>query len=152
MIAPNELLFVQMQRRSRAYCFTANVPDGEDPDILDENTKIDGASYQVWQYERAPTTGQIHIQGYVYFANPRYLQAVKTLIYDWCGIQAHLEVAMGTPEQNKEYCSKDESRLAGPYEVGSTRSFWDLVDNVVVISYDYPQFFCVNLVNRGYLL
>lgn len=35
--------------------------------------------------------------------------------------RSHLEPAKGSPEQNRTYCSKPETRLRGPYEFGTIR-------------------------------
>lgn len=84
------------------------------------NQQIDASDYCVWQYEIAPTTGKVHIQGYVVFTGRKRLGSVKKIIKDWCGVNAHLEVARGTPTQNRTYCTKDETRYPGtePVEFG----------------------------------
>lgn len=100
--------------RSRGWTFTANLPEGE-YDILEKGF---GADYMVWQYEMVT---RLHIQGYVYFTNARSMKVVKRDIKDWCGVDAHMEKTRGTPEHNKTYCTKEESRVHGPYEEGVRR-------------------------------
>lgn len=99
--------------RARGWCFTANLPDEDEIDTLEE--PIPGVHYMVWQYEEK---SHRHIQGYAYWKNQRTMSAAKKSIFQWCGVQAHLEKAMGTPLENKTYCTKEESRIAGPYEFG----------------------------------
>lgn len=119
--------------RARGWSFTANVPIGdEDRHINDPITEAIGdVRYMCWQYERE---GHLHIQGYVYFGQPRSMKGAKEAIHAWCGIQAHMEVSRGSPAQNKHYCSKPvanceckhcappnkpvPTRVAGPYEFG----------------------------------
>lgn len=95
--------------RKRAWCFTVNLPDDEDIEEIEQ--PIPNVEYMIWQYEEV---NHRHIQGYVYFNNARAFNSVKKLIKDWAGgIQPHVEVAGGSPMQNEEYCSKEESRIAG---------------------------------------
>lgn len=101
--------------RSRGWSFTANIPEG-DYDILEAGFKAD---YLVWQYEME---GHLHIQGYVYFNDAKTMASVKKRIFKWCGVQAHLEKARGTPAENKTYCTKEETRVHGPWEQGMM--FW----------------------------
>lgn len=103
-----------LARRARGWCFTANLPDGQ-VELLD--SKIPTSKYCVYQYESGTHR---HIQGYVYFENARTGKSVKKAIKDWCGIDAHLEVAKGSPQQNKEYCTKEDTRIEGttPVEHG----------------------------------
>jgi len=52
--------------------------------------------------------GTPHLQGYVEFTRPTRMEAVKTIL----GTRtAHLEIARGTPAQNKEYCNKENNIL-----------------------------------------
>lgn len=112
----------ETRTQSRIWCFTkqaeeeservawplateANLPlENPDPD------KIQGLFYQV---ERAPTTGQLHLQGFVVFKKKVRFTTVKNLFPG-----AHLEKARGTQEQNIEYCSKSASKVCGPFKVG----------------------------------
>lgn len=71
--------------------------------------------YLVFQLERGEE-GTLHIQGYVRFTHPKKLQAAKNAIV--C-TEAHMEVAQGNEEQCKLYCTKNDTRQAGPWEFGS---------------------------------
>lgn len=117
--------------RSLGWCFTANIPQyWERPEGVFEDL-IQEAEYMVCQIEKAPTTGQLHIQGYIWFQSARTLQSVKNKIKEWCGIEAHLEKARGSPQQNKDYCTKEESRVDGPWEMGSPSAAFDWLKWVI---------------------
>jgi len=47
--------------------------------------------------------GTNHIQGYVYFKNPRHFEGVKSIL----GNRIHLEYSKGNAEQNFKYCTKE---------------------------------------------
>lgn len=65
------------------------------------------------QRERCPTTERIHWQGYIRFASPCRFAAIQTWLPG-----AHIENAKGNETQNIAYCTKEESRIDGPYEIG----------------------------------
>lgn len=94
--------------RSRGWCFTQH--------NLHEVPHWDASSmcYLVYQKEEAPQTKKVHYQGYVYFRNPRNMSAVQALYPG-----AHLEIAKGSPTDNKTYCTKIETRVEGPWEKGN---------------------------------
>ena len=73
--------------------------------------------YAIWQHEKGEN-GTEHIQGYVVFVGKKRLQWVRNN----CDEQAHWEPRNGTHEQAKAYCSKEESRLDGPWTWGSDAS------------------------------
>lgn len=83
--------------KARAFCFTLN-----NPTLLDE-TNIEALEYGYLVYGRevAPTTGTVHLQGYIQFKNPRSIKAVGGL-FKW-----HVEVAKGDSAKNFAYCSKE---------------------------------------------
>lgn len=76
------------------------------------------------QKERCPDTKEIHLQGFVYFANARTLVAAKkwlTTKADFCD-RVHLATMRGTVDQSRKYCSKEESRLDEGYiELGNQK-------------------------------
>lgn len=101
----------QTETRSRAWCFTLNNPSDEAGPYLNDVFSKDCA-YLVYQKEKGES-GTVHYQGYFYFNNARRFSAVKKALPD-----AHLEAAKGSPIQNRDYCTKDEGRLDGPFEFG----------------------------------
>jgi len=95
-------------RRSQYWVFTLNNPDRDDgprtwPDV----------QYCVWQKERG-AEGTEHLQGYVVFVKNKQLSWLKKN----CGTQVHWEPRKGTHEQARDYCQKEESRVAGPWTTG----------------------------------
>lgn len=77
----------------------------------------------VGQLERSPTTGKRHVQAYVIFVRPQQLSAVKRLFGT-----AHLEISRGSPQDNKTYCTKAETRVAtddGGFQFEVTCANWD---------------------------
>lgn len=93
--------------RSRAWCFTINNPN--------EVGSPQGWTYDylVYQLEKG-AEGTPHLQGYVYFPNPLRLTSLKKL-----DARAHWLPAKGSALQNKAYCTKEDTRIEGPFEFGS---------------------------------
>jgi len=91
-----------MAPRSRKFCFTWNNYPDDHGAILDAL----GYQYLIYGYEEAPTTGTPHLQGFVYFENARSRDRLRNELAG-CSI----EIANGTPEQNIDYCTKDEQYL-----------------------------------------
>lgn len=94
-------------KRVERWCFTLNNPGNFVPPSLD------CVAYMVFQEEVAPATGTEHLQGYVRFKMRKDLSAVKKV---WGGTPmegAHWCVSEGTEEQNRHYCTKEESRKPG---------------------------------------
>ncbi|AUM61658.1 Rep [uncultured virus] len=129
---------------ARAWCFTVNNPEF---DILyPDGLEGSGIQYLVYQKELG-AEGTPHLQGYVYFRTTKKLSAIKKLTFRTPERinrkpfeRAHLEISRGTPEENKTYCTKDDTRIAGPWEMGEmpkkSGSRTDLADaiNAVVAS------------------
>lgn len=69
----------------------------------------------VVQLERCPTTGRAHYQGYLRLDIKCRIQRAKTVIGN---NTVHLEPRAGTHEQAAAYCSKEETRVAGPWRFG----------------------------------
>jgi len=91
--------------RARSYVFTFNNPPDElfnNDDALDAWLHGLGGKYSVAGRENAPTSGTPHLQGYIQFANPRSVAAVRKLIAG-----CHVEIAKGSPIQCRKYCVKD---------------------------------------------
>lgn len=65
-------------------------------------SKDESVRYAVFGKEVAPTTGTPHLQGYLSFKSQKRFNAVQKLL----PAGAHIEAAKGTPQQNREYCTK----------------------------------------------
>ncbi len=68
--------------------------------------------YLVWQKERA-TSGTLHFQGYVLFSCVKKLSGVKKF-----DSSAHWEPRRGSHLEAKTYCTKEDTRVEGPFEFG----------------------------------
>lgn len=71
--------------------------------------------YLVYQMEETPKTGKMHLQGYVQFKSRHKLGAVKELLESKT---IHIEKARGSADENKAYCTKEDTRVMGPWEFG----------------------------------
>lgn len=91
--------------KARGYMLTINNPKLSDYNAI----KNDDHEYVIYQTEKVTT---VHIQGFVYYKNPRSFGAMKKKYPT-----AHIEIARNVNDCIK-YCSKDESRVSGPYENG----------------------------------
>lgn len=85
-------------RRSRGWCFTLNNYTPEHEALL---AAIDCA-YIIYGRE-VGEQGTPHLQGFIYFSNPRAFNGVKAILPPG----SHLEDSRGSVAQNVEYCSKD---------------------------------------------
>jgi len=106
-------------KRSRAWVFTIHCKWSEQykeytPKVLIDEERV---RYCIYQLELTPTTGRYHWQGYIEYKNPISMQGVKKSLDV---SSAHLEIARGNVFQNKEYCSKEASRVEGPWEFGES--------------------------------
>lgn len=71
--------------------------------------------YMIYQEELAPTTGTHHLQGFIRFTRRIPFASIAVSL---SGLSPHLEVARGTPAENRKYCSKDTFPGAERYEYG----------------------------------
>lgn len=93
-----------------------NVEENNNHEFLVDNAKLNKVVvYLVYQLERAPTTNALHYQGYISFSKSIQMPRVKKILLS---DKVHLEISKGTPEQNKVYCTKDDTRFKGPWEYG----------------------------------
>lgn len=67
-------------------------------------------TYGVGQVERG---SHLHFQFYLSLSKRSVLKTMKKI-----NGSAHWEVARGSPKQNKAYCTKEDTRVSGPWEVG----------------------------------
>lgn len=72
-----------------------------------------GGRYLVFQEEMG-ASGNHHLQGYIEMPSPCRHTKFRDILPG-----AHWEVARGTGQQCKDYCTKADTRISGPYEVGT---------------------------------
>lgn len=101
-------IFGDANVRTEYWVFTINNPTPSDkPDSFKD------VQYMVWQLERG-ANGTPHYQGYVVFKNRKR--------FDWVRKQNARAVwasRKGNHQQAKDYCTKADTRVDGPWEVGS---------------------------------
>lgn len=92
--------------QSKFWVFTINNPESDEvpKEFID-------TQYCVWQREEVGTP---HLQGYVIFNTQKRISWLKS----HCHPTAHWEKREGTHDQAKAYCTKEDSRKAGPWETG----------------------------------
>lgn len=83
--------------RHRNFCFTHNNYDNTD---LEDHIEC---RYIGYSKEVAPTTGTLHLQGWISFTNARTFKQVVKLMPG-----CHIEVMHGSIAQNETYCSKSD--------------------------------------------
>ena len=81
----------------KRWCFTINNPTEDDETKLEHSFSEDKVYYLVVGKEIAPTTGTIHLQGFVHLKIRRTFQYMSKLF-----AKAHWEAAKGTDQQNQE--------------------------------------------------
>ncbi len=97
-------------RRVTRWCFTLNNPKIF-PSELEAKFK-DKAKYLVFQMEEGEDKTR-HFQGYVRLKTNQRLSYMKKILP-----RAHWIPANGSDQQNKVYCTKEDGRLEGPWELG----------------------------------
>lgn len=97
--------------RTRNIMFTVFPSDFEELRLLDPSL-WPHCKFAVWQLEMCPDTHRLHYQGYAEFAQP-----MSHIALHQCeGLEtAHFEARQGTAQQAKKYCTKDDSRVDGPW-------------------------------------
>lgn len=87
------------------WCWTLYLPQ------LPEIKHHPDIQYCVYQTEKCPRTGRIHLQGFLQLKNRKRRSTVKKIIgYN----EVHVEPMRGTPQQASDYCEKQDSKLPGP--------------------------------------
>ena len=83
--------------RARGFCVTDFILD---PTFW--GNYVSKTEYVVCGLETCPKTGKQHYQIYMYFKNARSVNAVRKDLSP-----RHVEIAKGTPEENRKYCTKE---------------------------------------------
>lgn len=93
--------------RAKYWCFTLNNPTPQEKEDLLKVPQLPNVEYLVFGHETG-AEGTPHLQGYVIWKAACRFTTVKSRLGS---ARYHLEVARGSPAQNRDYCTKD-----GQYE------------------------------------
>lgn len=104
--------------QARRYVLTLNNPaeNGFESDeaMCDYIQSLEHFKYSMFQREKGHETGTEHFQIFIIFTVGKRFKTIKNLFP-----KAHIEKAQGTNVQARDYCSKSDTRLSGPYELGT---------------------------------
>ena len=106
------------------WCFTLNNPSEKKISPASFQAKLqqlhdDGRiTYAVFQQERGKQDKTVHFQGYIQLTKKGRLTWLKANIDP----TAHWEACNGSIQDNIDYCTKDDTREAGPWHVGEVQA------------------------------
>ncbi len=114
---------IKLTAQRRNWCFTKNNPEQPFTTHATFANAIQIACgqrfrYLVFQLEKS-ATGTLHYQGYLELSRPvRLSWLIKNLF------QAHWSGRLGTRDQARNYCMKDDTRVpdSGPWEIGDFKA------------------------------
>ena len=106
-----------MSTPSKNYMFTIQYT-GEPPVVSSADAVLEHASYMVYQSEMAPTTGQLHLQGFIHLKSFRRPKGVKEIICSLFSVSsAHITKGDGKAGAMSDYCQKEDTRVPGTQPV-----------------------------------
>lgn len=129
--------------------FTENIPE---PDMTD-------LQFVIFQKEACPTSGRIHLQGYAetkrQLTVKQFTKALRTDVN-----VSGVERRRGSQQQAIDYCSKEDTRVEGPWQFGERKPYqerdrtdlhaiWELINGASIseIAEEHPKQFIQY--NRG---
>lgn len=119
--------------QTRDWCFTLHFDNEEmaynlSGRAVSDNFKVDkpGFKYVIYQLERGEDTGRLHWQGFIRFTKHTPYDTVQGYFDEECvhpyNVNPYIKGREGTPDQARNYCLKEETRVVGPFEYGSHNS------------------------------
>lgn len=112
-------------RQARRMCFTIHGEENLAWLKANYTSLHNNVQFVIFQIEKAPETGALHAQGYLELKKPAKYSTVQG--YMECG-QFHIEVCGGSQEDNIKYCTKEETRVEGPFEHGERKRQGERMD------------------------
>lgn len=101
------------QIQARYWIGTLNNPDCSPTEFVAKAEKLTKFKFIILQLERGEN-GTPHFQFYLEFEKPKRLMFLKNNLSD----RGHYEKRRGSAQQAYDYCSKDDTRIDGPYQAG----------------------------------
>lgn len=100
-----------MSKQTKDWCFTDYGNFDERVVVYSECTDI---KYVIFQEEKCPETGRLHLQGFLQLEKKKRLRGVKNLVGD----SVHLEPRKGTVRDAIAYCRKSETATGRTWTKG----------------------------------
>ena len=100
--------------QARRYLLTINNPEQSDEEFISYIENLEHFKYSMFQREQGEQTGTEHLQVFIVFNCAKRFSTLKKYFPT-----AHIEKVKGTNTQARDYCSKSETRISGPYELGT---------------------------------
>ena len=97
--------------QSRRYSLTINNPSETDEEFKTYLENLEHIKYFMFQRENGEETHTEHFQVFLIFTIGKRFSTIKKLFP-----KAHIEKAKGSNIQCRDYCSKSDTRISGPYE------------------------------------
>jgi len=115
-----EIVDIPNKKQARRWCFTINNPDDREESFYNSDDAfykyledLEHMKYCVFSREKGLNCEKIHFQGFIIFSIGKRFETVKNIFPS-----AHIEPVRGSNTQNREYCTKSETHVSGPYEMG----------------------------------
>lgn len=99
--------------QSRRWFFTINNEKRTDEEVLEYVKGLEHIKYAAFQRELGEKEKTPHIQMFLIFSIGKRFSTIKKYFP-----RAHIEAAKGTNAEARDYCTKSETRISGPYEYG----------------------------------
>lgn len=99
--------------QGRRWMLTINNPVETDEEFENYLNGLEHIKYSIFSREKGEIEGTIHFQAFLIFTIGKRFSTIKNYFP-----KAHIEQARGTNLQCREYCSKKETHISGPYENG----------------------------------
>lgn len=112
--------------QARRYCFTKWIRDADEhlfwssKEDVSERLPHDLVRYCCWQIEVPGENHLAHVQGYFEFKKLTTLAGIKRLPLPGNWPEVHIEASRGSAQQNIDYCTKEDTRLDGPWTFGES--------------------------------
>lgn len=111
----------------KRWCFTLNNPKYDHETMI---TMFGDVNYYVFQKEKGEK-GTEHYQGYIEFKKKIRLSALKKIIN-----KAHWEQAKASRLKNIDYCTKNETKIAGPWASEKLKKPIKIIENLLPFQAD----------------
>lgn len=103
----------ELNKQSRRFILTINNPTETDEEMDLYLKSVEHIKYFIFQREKGHECETEHFQMYLVFSIGKRFSTLKKLFP-----RAHFEACKGTNVQCRDYCSKSDTRVSGPYEYG----------------------------------